>query len=319
MLIGLQQACQALLRGEIVAVPTETVYGLAACHNNEEAIREVFRCKERPLNHPLILHIGDQSCLATYAHNIPTYVQALIDAFWPGPLTLVLQKTDAVAPLITANQETIAIRQPRHPLLLNVLRQIQTPVVAPSANRFCQTSPTSPEHVLASLGQKIPVLDGGPCQVGIESTIVLATEPDHTTILRPGIISHEQIAKITGLPCLPHPRESIKVPGNLKRHYRPLVPLFAFEHGDHISSKLAIEQEVCLVMALHHLVPNKPHRYIQMPTSPLAYAKVLYQYWQTTQLDTVTKILIELPPNEPAWLGIRDRILKASSGKYGTR
>lgn len=309
MKVNLEQALNLLNNNDICAVPTETVYGLAARFDNNQAIKKIFAAKQRPLNHPLIVHIGSKTWLDKLANDLPDYVQPLIDAFWPGPLTLVLKKQNLVSDLITAGQSTVAIRMPRQQQFLELLTHLDCPVVAPSANQFCQTSPTVASHVEQGLGESMPVIDGGPCKVGIESTIVLATNPTKLTILRPGIISSDMLSDNAQVPCEQVSQPSVKVAGSHKIHYRPQTPLYVSEQP------LGTEElnDDSLYMLLNGKASNNT---IIMPNDPIEYASMLYASWHSEQAKTADTIIIELPPNESQWQGIRDRILKASRGNY---
>lgn len=315
MIVNLDTALAILQRGETCAVPTETVYGLAARYDDEHAIQKVFSIKQRPLDHPLIVHIAHRKWLGELCTDIPAYVNALIEHFWPGPLTLILNKTARVSHLVTANQSTVAIRMPDHPDFLQLIRKLNCPVVAPSANRFCQTSPTQPSHVESGLGTNIPVLDGGPCSVGIESTILLATNQNTTEILRPGIISTADIESISKVPCITQSKSNIKTPGKHKVHYQPKKPLFVTNTMQELSNVLARHPDTrYYVMSFFDFNDTISPPYTVMPDSPEQYAQVLYSHWQSSTILEVDAILMELPPDRPEWQGIRDRIFKASHG-----
>ncbi|MGB0371001.1 MAG: L-threonylcarbamoyladenylate synthase [Opitutales bacterium] len=228
-----------LLEGQPIAVPTETVYGLAAPANNEAALRRIFEIKGRPLNDPLILHIGDSSWLTEWAKDFnPHTLKKLTEAFWPGPLTLVLNKKDSVPDLATAGLPTAGFRMPRHPDFLEIIQACKTPLAAPSANPFTYISPTRAEHVYHTLGGKIPyVVDGGPCEEGIESTILDLSDPENLKILRPGPISAQAISEVLEVPVHLSPQtspssEAQVAPGNFEKHYAPKKPISAIAHAD---------------------------------------------------------------------------------------
>jgi len=229
---GVTRAAELLQAGEVVALPTETVYGLAAHALNENAVRQIFAIKGRPLIDPLIVHGLDADFFAKLAHFTPMG-HKLAEAFWPGPLTLVVRKTAAVPLLVTAGRDTVALRAPAHPLMRAVLEACRLPLAAPSANPFGYISPTRAEHVRASFGARVPwILDGGACEVGLESTIVdVSDENAPPRILRPGPITPEQLAKILGCSAETSAPKSTKgdvgliAPGLLARHYSPRTPL----------------------------------------------------------------------------------------------
>jgi len=313
MKISLEKAIQLLKSEQIVAVPTETVYGLAARYDSEKAIHTIFETKKRPLNHPLIVHIAEIDWLYQLAKDIKPYVLELVDRFWPGPLTLVLKKKMLVNDMITASQDTVAIRMPDHPLLLDVIKKVGVPLVAPSANTFCKTSPTSAEHVENNFHSKVPVLDGGKCKVGIESTIILAIENNALTLLRPGILSKQEIEKAAKIPFHTIDSSNIKVPGQKKVHYQPNVSIIAFENNSTaVQKNFYTTNERYFVMTLHANISHHNHKVIQMPKNPIDYSQLMYELWHSISVEKFDKILIELPPNEDRWHGVRDRILKAS-------
>jgi L-threonylcarbamoyladenylate synthase len=235
---GVTRAAELLRTGEVVALPTETVYGLAANALDERAVRYIFSVKGRPLVDPLIVHGLDVEFFRDLAHFTPL-ARALADACWPGPLTLVLRKTAVISPLVTAGRETVAVRAPAHPVMRAVLTACGLPLAAPSANPFGYISPTRAEHVRASFGGRLPwILDGGPCAVGLESTIVDVSDPAAPPrVLRPGPITPQALASILGRTVqspAPTPRDDapgMAAPGLLARHYSPSTPLGLLEPG----------------------------------------------------------------------------------------
>jgi L-threonylcarbamoyladenylate synthase len=218
----ISKAVQLLSDGDIIAIPTETVYGLAGNIFNENAIRQIFKTKERPLFNPLIVHIAKDKPLATVARHVPKKAQELADAFWPGPLTLVLKKQDAIPDIVTAGKDTVAVRVPNHNLTQDLLKRLNFPIAAPSANPFGSISPTKAAHVDHYFKTKIKmVLDGGACHKGIESTII-GFEDDQPIIYRLGAISLEAIEKVIGKIALKNTDNSTpNAPGMLDRHYAP--------------------------------------------------------------------------------------------------
>lgn len=227
---NLRRLARILQRGGLVAVPTETVYGLAASALDPAACCEIFRAKRRPANDPLIVHIADLPMLERIAESNEAVVK-LARAFWPGPLTLVLPRKPAIPDVVTSGLPSVAVRMPAHPLLRRLLRLCHLPLAAPSANPFGYVSPTTAMHVRDGLGSAIAhILDGGPCRHGLESTIVDVRNPKRPVLLRPGVITSEQIARVLGVPVLSSAsrRKSklpLLAPGLLDRHYSPLKPL----------------------------------------------------------------------------------------------
>ncbi|MBM4257443.1 MAG: threonylcarbamoyl-AMP synthase [Deltaproteobacteria bacterium] len=228
----IRDAAEALRNGELVAFPTETVYGLGANALNAQAVARVFAVKNRPHFDPLIVHLADKADVPRYATDIDERAVALMDRFWPGPLTLVLRKQSIIPDLVTAGLDTVALRVPAHPVALALLREAHVPVAAPSANPFGYVSPTTAMHVQELLGDKIEViLDGGPCTVGVESTVCACTE-EQAVILRPGGVAIEEIEAVIGpvqVGATTHPDR--RSPGTLASHYAPRVPLSLIAAG----------------------------------------------------------------------------------------
>lgn len=230
----LQRAATLLQAGACVALPTETVYGLAADALNPSALAQVFAIKGRPLLDPLIVHVLDHAALAEIAE--PDERLASLAAFWPGPLTVVLRRRACIPDLVTAGQATVAVRIPAHPLFREVLRLAGRPLAAPSANPFGYVSPTKAEHVRASLGERCPwIVDGGPCAHGVESTILDLSVPGRARLLRPGPITHEALEAILGpvevVTCRSAATVAQAAPGMLARHYSPTTPVILFARG----------------------------------------------------------------------------------------
>ncbi len=233
--VDVSLAASHITQGNLVAIPTETVYGLAADALNRLAVAKIFEAKQRPRFDPLIVHVASHHALAEITKSIPPVIQRLIDEFWPGPLTVILPKKDSVPDLVTSGLDTVAIRMPDHPLALQLIEQSGKPLAAPSANLFGRTSPTTASHVAEQLEQHVAyILDGGPCRVGIESTIVRLID-DRLSILRPGGITIEQIESVIGRETVTaaggqsddksDPGHSPIAPGQLKEHYAPLTRL----------------------------------------------------------------------------------------------
>lgn len=300
-------AVRLLRAGELVAVPTETVYGLAADATNPDAIRAVFRAKGRPADHPLIVHLAAAEQLADWVADVPDTAWRLASAFWPGPLTLVLPAGQNVSPLVTGGQTTIALRVPAHPVMHTILRQVGRGLAAPSANPFGQISATTAAHVRTHLAGKIAaVVDGGPCEIGIESTIVDLSR-EHPRILRPGAITIEMMTHhlqwgdvVTG----PAPR----VPGALASHYAPRTPCYSIPADLHESP--------CPNRRIALLAQQRPGwpvtRFWSMPSEPDAYAHTLYATLHEADVSGCDVLLVALPPDGPAWDGIHDRLRRAT-------
>lgn len=301
-------AINILKGGGLVAIPTETVYGLAADAKNDKAIEKVFFTKKRPINHPLIVHVGDSNQLAIWASSIPDSAFLLIKEFWPGPLTLLLKKNPSISKLITAEENTIALRMPNHPLTLKLLKEFNGALVAPSANRFGKLSPTSKEAVIEELGEDLYILDGGICNVGIESTILDLTDATMPCILRPGIISAETIEKVLGIPIYHDKKNKPHVSGSHSSHYAPNTPLYLF--GEEEIEKLKNENDIAIVSHLHSH-SFLPHDMYYLPTNPLLYARALYATLRLLDKKNYKALWIEKVPEDKEWDGIRDRLKRA--------
>lgn len=307
-------AAQYLLAGEVIGIPTETVYGLAADITNESAVKNIFKLKGRPLSHPLIVHIADINDLSRYALNIPPYAYQLAHLFWPGPLTMVFQKSNEVGHWVTGNQETVALRMPNHPLALALIKQVGKPLAAPSANRFGRISPTIAEHVIQEFNAAIKVLDGGPCGVGIESTIIDATKADECRVLRPGMITLQELKKAINTKIVDknHNETGPKVSGSLKSHYAPLKPTWVFKNMPEYDSMRQNFSGSCYLLYLSEAFKNKEEQSLRMPSLPKEYAKSLYHALRQADDSNKDMIAIELPPESGEWVGILDRLQKSS-------
>lgn len=310
----INKASNFLLTGHVVAIPTETVYGLAADIMQETAISNIYALKNRPIGHPLIVHIANEKQLCDYAIDIPNYAIHLIKAFWPGPLTLVLKKSAKISHLITGNQDTVAIRMPSHKITLGIIEKVGRGLAAPSANQFGRISPTCPQHVIDDLGSSIPIVDGGDCVIGIESTIVNASDPNYFTVLRPGHITIDQLkSALTSYPKILHQNKlnDVKVSGCLKSHYAPKKPLILFSSIDELSY---YKNKFKNIYVVYHSKLNKPTiNGCAISNDPVQFAKELYLILRRADQSTAYAILVEMPPKGIAWDAINDRLKKSSA------
>ncbi|MCS5711246.1 L-threonylcarbamoyladenylate synthase [Candidatus Berkiella aquae] len=316
-LIPLDEAVCLIKAGSVVAIPTETVYGLAADISQQSAVKQIFSLKGRPENHPLIIHISAITQLETYAIHIPDYVYLLANHFWPGPLTFVLYKSERVGDWVTGGQDTVGIRMPNHPTALALIERVGSPLAAPSANQFGKISPTHPEHVMAEFGDKVSILDGGMCDVGIESTIIDATCHDACTILRPGMVSKEAIQAVlrNNIAINAPGTQSRKVSGTLKSHYSPNKPAFLFED---INDFATIQDEHETTFGIY-ISPEYQSRFsqgVQLPNNPLEYAKIIYESLRLADQATTRAILIECPPKTKEWTAILDRLERSCAENH---
>ena len=305
----IQHAAALLRSGKLVAFPTETVYGLGANALDADAVARIFEVKGRPNTSPVIVHVGEREMVAKVAASWPPAAQILAQKFWPGPLTLVLPKTAVVSDIVTAGLPTVGVRMPAHRLALALIRAAQVPVAAPSANRFTQLSPTTAEHVREGLGDRVDyILDGGPCYVGIEST-VLSLAAEVPVLLRPGGISRQQIEEVIG-PVITgeHPPEGPhESPGMHLRHYSPRTPVFLVEAG-------RVPQEG---RGAYLKISDPPQRKISetitMPSNAREYAASLYRILHDLDAKGYDWIAVEKPTGGAEWEAVLDRLCRASS------
>ncbi|MEB3236464.1 MAG: L-threonylcarbamoyladenylate synthase [Candidatus Sericytochromatia bacterium] len=307
----------ALLRGgAVVALPTETVYGLAASADHPDAVERVFALKGRPASNPLILHVSDLGMLAGWTPPLESRARRLGEAFWPGPLTLVLPALERVSRRVTAGQATVAVRVPAHPLIRDVIAKLGTPLVAPSANLSTRLSPTSPGHVLAQFrDQDLAVLDGGPCSVGLESTIVSLLPGQQASVLRPGILTASAIADVLGEPVRDGGSPSVsgapRVPGQMRVHYAPRQPLrLCAEPAD---ADLANPRCGWITAGLA-LVAAGPVR--DLGREPMPFARDLYATLHELEACDLDVLVVLSPPDEPEWRAIHDRLGRASADRF---
>lgn len=319
-------AAQALQQGELVGLPTETVYGLGADAANEAAVAKIFAAKGRPSDHPLIVHMADAAGVAHFAHAVPDFAQQLMQAFWPGPLTLILPRRPDVGAAAAGGQDSIGLRCPAHPVahaLLLAARALGVQgVAAPSANKFGRVSPTRAAHVQGEFGDSLLVLDGGACAVGIESTIIDCTR-GAPVLLRPGQISREQVQAVCGLKLLSKEELSAPAPrasGTLESHYAPnarvrLMDAKALQTAlDMLGPDLAGGQATIAVYARAVLrLPSSRVLYRRMPDDAAAAAQQLFDVLRDFDARGVRLIWIEPPPDTPAWEGVRDRLTRAAA------
>jgi L-threonylcarbamoyladenylate synthase len=309
----IRQAVAVLKRGGLVAFPTETVYGLGADASNPAAVARIFEVKGRPSKHPVIVHIGDAGQLERWAREIPEAASKLAARFWPGPLTLVLKRAPGVGDGLTGGQDTIGIRVPGHPVALELLRQFGGGIAAPSANKFGRISPTTAEHVREDLGNEVDlILDGGPCEIGIESTIVDLSR-DRPVLLRPGRVSAEEIEATLQVETGPRDRSTPRAPGTLESHYAPRTPL-RLVAGDRWDESLRGGLRTCAVLCFRpRPIGDRSAKWITASTDPQRYARDLYSNLRALDASGGDEILVEEPPASAEWAAIRDRLARACS------
>ena len=305
-------ALERLEQGDVVAIPTETVYGLAADATNETAIKKIFSIKKRPLNHPLIMHVCHDWDLSKWVNDIPEYAQQMILAFWPGPLTLVLNsKKNTVSYLVNGGQHSIAIRAPKHDLTQHLLRQLNRPLVAPSANPFGQISPTTALHVAISFpNEDFLILDGGRCEVGIESSIIQATHHNGYSVLRPGMIEIETIKGKFSSQRLIN-QLTPRVSGQLESHYKPQKKLYYIDDWEQLENYSHLLKGIIYTISISEQPRKEEKFHHQLPNDEKTVAYQLYHELRYADQSEAEVIVIELPPNLIKWRAIREKIMKA--------
>jgi L-threonylcarbamoyladenylate synthase len=306
---NIKQAADALLDGSLIGMPTETVYGLAADAENHSAIRRLYEVKARPLDHPIIVHIGTALQLEKWAIEIPYYALKLANKFWPGPMTLVLKRSKIVGDHLTGAQDSIAVRIPNHPVAISLLKEFHNlggnGVAAPSANKFGEVSPTDAHAVVEAFGANLEIkmiIDGGMSSIGIESTIIncLSKEPE---ILRHGAVTSTQILNESGIKVNPHTKiTKLRFSGNLKNHYAPNAKIIIDGNPQSGDGYLALSSfstpEGCIRLA--------------SPLDSFEFAKFLYFSFRKADQLGLDRLFVNLPQGEGIELAIRDRVTKAS-------
>ncbi len=312
----IQAAVEALRAGDLVAFPTETVYGLGANASNPAAVRKIFAAKGRPPDHPLIVHLDSIRYLHRWVRDVPVAAEKLAARFWPGPMTLVLPKAANVLNVVTGGQETIAIRVPGHPMAQQLLTAFGGGIAAPSANRYGHVSPTRADHVRDELGDVVRiVLDGGECPIGVESTI-LACAGGSVRLLRPGSITLSQIRSAVGDVLIGADAHAPRVPGSTATHYAPATPL-EIVPGDALETLAGgfnDRGERVAVLALRlPLKTLKLATWINAGRRPQQYAHDLYAHLHRLDKAGCVKILVQELPMEERWDAVRDRLQKAAA------
>lgn len=314
----IDKALDLLRNGELVAIPTETVYGLAADAANPQAVAKIFAAKGRPSDHPVIVHIASAAQIDDWAREVPEAARKLAEAFWPGPLTLILKRQPHVPDAVTGGQDTVGLRAPAHPLTHELLARFGGGLAAPSANKFGHVSPTTAEHVRNEFGDAVPlVLDGGPCSVGVESTIVSLTGGT-PMLLRPGGVPREAIEAVLGQALEHHQKPQtakMRVSGLLDSHYAPRTALVTGS-GEHLREealRLHNNGERVALIAFGAPPEDFPATFCEpMPTTPAEYARALYATLRRLDKKAFDTLLLESPPATPEWLAINDRLMRAA-------
>jgi len=319
---ALERAVALLRAGALVALPTETVYGLGADATNAQAVAGIFAAKGRPADHPLIVHLPSAVALDRWARDVPAVAHRLAAAFWPGPLTLVLKRATRVLDAVTGGQDTVGLRVPDHPVALALLAAFGGEdgggLAAPSANRFGRISPTSAQAVAEELGERVAlILNGGPCRIGIESTI-LDLSSKRPRLLRPGAIAAATLAEVLGERPQTGGHDAPRVSGKLAAHYAPRTPLILAPRSA-LAERCAQARAAGLRLALYAAAPcplaDERHvHFAPAPTEAANYARTLYANLRRLDAADFDLIIVETPPAEAAWQAIGDRLRRAAAG-----
>jgi L-threonylcarbamoyladenylate synthase len=310
-------AIAVLKSGELVAFPTETVYGLGADAANPEAVKKIYAAKGRPRNHPLIVHVARVDQIADWAQPMSPAAQRLATRYWPGPLTLIMKRAAHVNDLVTGGQDTIALRVPSHGIAHALLAAFGGGIAAPSANRYGRVSATTAEHVRVEFGDAVRcILDGGPSDVGIESTIV-DVSGDAPALLRPGHITAREIEAALGVPLAAPGAASPRAPGTLAKHYAPQTPLMVIEADLvlELAASMTRQGHKVAVLARSALQPlMNGVTWVAAPRDAAAYAHDLYANLRALDAAGCSAILVEQPPLDAAWAAVADRLMRAAAG-----
>jgi L-threonylcarbamoyladenylate synthase len=314
--VEIDAAVQALRDGELVAFPTETVYGLGANAQNPAAVRRIFELKGRPESHPVIVHLDSPRFLHRWVREVPELANRLAESFWPGPLTMVLPRAANVHDVITGGQDTIAIRVPAHPMAQQLLTAFGGGIAAPSANRYGRLSPTRAEHVREEFGESLRViLDGGECQIGLESTIV-SFEGAEVRLLRPGSVTLAQLREVAGEVFVGPGAGSPRVPGATATHYAPATPMTIVPGGEVDAQADAASVGGRRIAVLAQRLPLRSHKtvtWINAGKKPESYARDLYNNLRTLDRAGCQRILVQAVPDGERWEAVRDRLLRAAT------
>ena len=309
-------AARRLAKGGIVAFPTETVYGLGADATNVHAVAKVFLLKGRPADHPLIVHVADFEGIERWVAEVPAYARTLAGRFWPGPLTLILKKSGAIPALVSGGQDTVGLRCPSHPDAQALLREFARVgsgvIAAPSANKFGHVSPTTAQHVRDEFREDLCVIDGGACEVGLESTI-LDLSRGEPVLLRPGAITRDDIATTLGIPPRDRDTQAPRASGTLAAHYAPRTALAVVNSAD-LRAELTQGANVAVLAFVEPPPSANVTSWITAASDVSRYGHDLYANLRTLDASGAKRILVEAPPLEAAWEAVNDRLSRAAAG-----
>ena len=315
-------AAESLRAGGVVAFPTETVYGLGADATNAVGVARIFALKGRPADHPLIVHVAGPDDIDAWAIEVPESARRLARAFWPGPLTIILRKAPHVLPEVTGGQDTVGLRSPSGAAASALLRALRSlardrpvGIAAPSANRFGHVSPTTAQHVRDEFGPALEVLDGGPCEVGLESTIVDLSR-GAPVLLRPGRISRADIAGVLGVEPRARDEQAPRASGTLAAHYAPRTALVLVDPAD-LQEEVETPANVAVLALREPQGDIRVTSWITAPAEPGQYGHDLYANLRTLDASGAKRIVVEAPPDLPAWEAVNDRLARAAAGATG--
>jgi L-threonylcarbamoyladenylate synthase len=318
---AIAEAARRIQVGALVGFPTETVYGLGADASSDQAVAGIFAAKSRPAEHPLIVHVAEAAQVHDYASSVPPFAARLMKAFWPGPLTVILPRRAGIAAAAAGGQNSIGLRCPAHPVALAFLKACNTGVAGPSANRFGRVSPTTAQHVQQEFGDDLLVLDGGPCAVGIESSIVDCTR-GQPVLLRPGVLTRAQLEAASGEPVLDQDElqqqagDAPRAPGTLAAHYAPNARV-RLMRADAIQTALDLLGQDAAHIAVYARsivrIASSEVLYRRMPDDAAATAQQLFAVLREFDAQGVKLIWIEHPPEAAEWDGVRDRLARAAA------
>ena len=310
------EAAKRLASGGVVAFPTETVYGLGADATNVHAVAKIFLAKGRPAEHPLIVHVQDAGGLDRWGASVPDSARRLADRFWPGPLTLIVGRSPSIPSIVTGGQDTVGLRCPSHPQAQALLREFARigsgAVAAPSANRFGHVSPTTAQHVRDEFGDDLCLIDGGDCEVGLESTILDLSRAE-PVLLRPGAVSRADIEAVLGVAPRDRDAAAPRASGTLAAHYAPRTALLLLAPAA-LEEELAERSNVAILAMREPLPSARVTAWITAASEPVRYGHDLYANLRKLDASGAKRILVEAPPLNPAWEAVNDRLVRAAAG-----
>lgn len=317
---SVETAVCLLLNGKVVAFPTETVYGLGADATNAKAVATIFALKGRPSDHPLIVHIADPENLEDWAYDVPPAARKLADHFWPGPLTLILKTAPRMPSLATGVAETVGLRCPSHPVAQALLREFAAhgsgAIAAPSANKFGHVSPTTAQHVRDEFGPDLYTLEGGDCEVGLESTIVDFSR-GIPVLLRPGAVTRQEISDLIHDHVRDRDAQAPKASGTLPAHYAPRTALQLVEHAA-FDARIRAASDVVVLALRAQPKGAKARQWIQAPADARGYGHDLYANLRRLDATGAGTILVEAPPASAEWEAVNDRLGRAAAGSVNS-